>query len=303
MWPNATLPNPTLPNKTLPSETLPSETLPSETLTEANVPSRTNVTRNTIERMASFGEQARDVVSRLLNPPTPGTEAIPIADLVTPLRYDIVVRADFFAFLDREADLARTDFPRFLERCMHQPYYRFFTSVVTIRNRRLHNASGPQIAAAFEERVRKSMALQEAFNTSGFDPSHPVTLRAGRSIDATATGKLVDRIGFPADGCHRIALLSMAGQATLAPEQYRIQTTPNLSPIDNTSILVRALGLGPSEYYTYLSRGYTGTAVDERDALVELVARKRPECVDELRQVLASDEPLLGGPALQRPAS
>src|SRR2546427_30672 len=54
----------------------------------------------------------------------PGREPVRIDDLVSPLRYDVLVRERYFAFLREHRALAAEDFQAFAELSRSQPVYR-----------------------------------------------------------------------------------------------------------------------------------------------------------------------------------
>ena len=72
----------------------------------------------------------------------PGREPIPIDHLVSPLRYDIVVRQRYLELVRERRSLAEEDFEAFMELSRRQPYFTWFTRVV-IPNRNPRNR--PQV--------------------------------------------------------------------------------------------------------------------------------------------------------------
>ena len=89
-----------------------------------------------------------------------GREPMPIDHLVSPLRYDILVRERYFAVLRERRALAESDFDAFMELSRQHPYFMWFSNVV------IPHSNHPEIAAdderlnaAFELRVRRSIAL------------------------------------------------------------------------------------------------------------------------------------------------
>src|SRR6478609_4018885 len=66
----------------------------------------------------------------------PGTVPLVIDDLVSPLRYDIIVRADFFTFLSEHIDLLETDPDELVARASTVPYSAWFQRVAISRYHR-----------------------------------------------------------------------------------------------------------------------------------------------------------------------
>jgi hypothetical protein len=235
----------------------------------------------------------------------PGIEPVALDELVSPLRYDILVRADHFLFLDQHLDLLERDRDAYLRLVRGHPYFAYYTEVALPRYRPRAQADEQRQLAAFHRRVLGAAELWRSFKRRGFDPRHPVTLRIAVPDAATPTGKVVRRRFHAGDGCHRLALLVAAGEPTLAPDWYQVRTDPMRSLIDNTSTLIDALGLGREEYYRFIARGYGVDPTGDRDKLVRQVETHAPERLSELRQVLAADEQVLAtaGRATREPGS
>jgi hypothetical protein len=65
----------------------------------------------------------------------PGTEPVPLDELISPLRYDIVVRADHFRFLDDRLDLFERDPAAYVRLATGHPYFTWYTEVALPRYR------------------------------------------------------------------------------------------------------------------------------------------------------------------------
>ncbi len=81
------------------------------------------------------GHRALDYLRRViegseLNSPVTGTHPVVIDDLVSPLRYDILVRQQYFEFLAQHHTLYDRDFPELVELSRQHPYFAWFTSVL-----------------------------------------------------------------------------------------------------------------------------------------------------------------------------
>jgi hypothetical protein len=233
----------------------------------------------------------------------PGDEPVALDELLSPLRYDILVRADHFRFLDQHLELLDRDFDAYLRLARRHPYYAWYMDVALPRYRSQELADERRRLAVFRQRVLGAAELWRSFKAVGYDPRHPVTLRVAAPGAATPTGKVVRRRFHAGDGCHRLALLVAAGEPTLPPAWYRVRTDPMRSLIDNTSVLIGSLGLDREAYYGFLARGYgDGGRAGGREAIVRHVEANAPDRLAELRQVLAVDERALEAVEARRPA-
>jgi hypothetical protein len=223
----------------------------------------------------------------------PGTEPVALDELVSPLRYDILVRADHFRFLDQHLELAERDPDTYVRLARRHPYFTWYMTVAMPRYRPRQHADDQLRLAAFRRRVLGAVELWRSFKAAGFDPRHPVTLRTAVPGAATPTGKVVRRRFHAGDGCHRLALLVAAGAESLAPAWYQLRSDPLGSLIDNTSVLIGPLALSGSAYDAFLARGYGAPPAADRATIVAHVRAHTPDRLAELQQVLAVDEPEL----------
>jgi hypothetical protein len=232
-----------------------------------------------------------------------GIEPLDIYKLVSPLRYDVVVRADFLRFLDANLDLYRRDFARFSQRAREEPYFIWFKRVAVPRFRpRLARKDSAVLHYHYDERLRRSHALWMSFLQSGLDPRHPVTLRRAHPSARTDSGLHIDRVVHVGDGCHRLALLLASGERLLPPESYRIDRRPQRVVLDNTALLVRALGLDEQRYARFLSLYYADQQHDDLDSLIRNVRARRPSALDELHSVIRQHrKPTVGASAPRSP--
>lgn len=224
----------------------------------------------------------------------PGTalgESVDIDRLICPLRYDICVRIEFLRLLRDEWSLYHEDPGAFRQRPPARDYYRWFRDVRCARYEPRVLRSPAALEAAFLRRMHQTAGLWRSVERGGLDPSRPIRLITGRSIQRV-NGKTIQAACFPGDGCHRIACHHLAGQKRLGPAHYEIQVRSTLRPIDNTAILIDSLPLSRPAYLRYLSRFYCdGAPLESPDALVRHVASRKPELLPELTSVLASDLP------------
>jgi len=220
-----------------------------------------------------------------------GTEPLDIDRLISPLRYDVLVRAGYFWFLERHRELHDRDFDAYVALARHQPYYTWFRTVAIHRIRPGTPAGSDELEQAFRERLLKTTRLADGFDARGFDPDHPIILRSAGPVALTDTGKSVAGRLFPSDGCHRLALLRLTGHRRLPPEWYRIRNGRGWQPPDNTGTLITELGLTRAEYVEFLSLGYCSTRHRDVGGLLANVAH--PADAIELRRILAVDKPHL----------
>ncbi len=214
-----------------------------------------------------------------------GNSPILIDELISPLRYDIIIRYDFFTFLRNNMDVYNHQFDKFLSEVKRTEYFVWFQERRFFR----YLTNNPnELNRAFELRVRKSACLYLAFEKDGFDSRFPITLHRGLKILPSTSGIRLNGPIFAGDGCHRIALLRLVGQKFLSQDQYRIHKPFFFIPADNTDILVKRLSMSKARYLDFLSL-WVGQrqGLDEesllrcaeqfdrrkRDALVQLVQR------------------------------
>jgi hypothetical protein len=229
-----------------------------------------------------------------------------LGELVSPLRYDILVRAEYFTFLAERLEQFEADFEGFFATALTHPYYTWFTTIALPRFRPHDAATEARRQAAYRQRLHEAASLYRSVQARGYDGvGHPLLLRAAEPGARTDSGKLVPRRLYAGDGCHRLALLLHLGCRSLPPEWYRIRRVAR--PLDNTAPLLGALRVPAAPYYRFLALGYAGNRdgdgdgvapaplPGDREALLRHVAARAPERLEELRQVLAVDEPLLAG--------
>jgi hypothetical protein len=222
---------------------------------------------------------------------------VAVADIVCPLRYDVLVRAEFLSFYAERRALYAADADAFLALARRGSYYRWFVSSEAVRTKPELLGDQSALDAAFTERVGRAAALYESVATDGFCARHPIILKtAERLLPPTAargaapTGKRVATRYFLADGCHRLALLMALGYRELPPQLFRVKCFRTFSPFDSTSLLARSLPIEPAAYFRFLSRRYCAPQVFEDVAgLLRHVRVHRPELLDEARSVIRAD--------------
>ncbi len=223
----------------------------------------------------------------------PGGEPVAIDALVSPLRYDVLVRQQFFAFLRAHRQLAEDDFPAFLKLSREQPYFRYVTRVSIPEFRPELDAEDEIAAAYFERRVRACLKLHDDLESNGYDHRRPLILRTGETIAPTTTGKQLSARIFAGDGCHRLAWLREAGVTELEPRMYRLHRDRIFTPRDMTALVLEAIAISPPEYFSFLALSYADRVIDTEMALIERVRSTSPQRLQELKQVIAHDSRLL----------
>ncbi|HEX6787356.1 MAG TPA: flippase [Acidimicrobiales bacterium] len=218
----------------------------------------------------------------------PGTIDVILDELVSPLRYDVIVRQQFFAFLDANVDLLE-EFRDLVIEARHEPYYIWFRDIVVGDRTKL--LKGRSLDEAFADQVERVLAVRARFNPAD-ESWGELLLRELPAGTETTTGKTVGPRFVPVDGCHRIALLRHHGRKILPAGTYRL-VGDRQSARDNTAILVPKLRLTEAEYLDYLAMGFDEDTPDSFAALVAAVAAHHPERSAELESVISIDLPLL----------
>jgi 2-polyprenyl-3-methyl-5-hydroxy-6-metoxy-1,4-benzoquinol methylase len=231
-----------------------------------------------------------------------GVQPVDILGLISPLRYDVLVRREFFELLAAEEKLAREDFERFVALAGAGPYREWFERVYCVRFHPELIQNKAERDRAFRERVRRSAALYRSFRDAGFQAQHRITLKSGREILPSDSGKRVAAGLFVGDGCHRLALLLMSGATRLEPGQYRVKVKPRYAPLDNTLLLLPALGLTEKSYAAFVSHAFDERGHDSLAGLEKAVAARAPHRAAELREILSRDARYLHAGA-SRPAA
>ena len=233
------------------------------------------ITRQSSGRLASLVDRAKDDLgtARYRNRYfyKLGKHRVPIDELISPLRYDICVRMEYLRWYADNKELFDRDFGLFVELSRNHPYFRWFKA---IHCRKLHPKllrNEQTLSAAFVHRMRQSAILHSRFRAQEFDKTHPLVLYSCKRLEATATGKIVDRAVYMGNGCHRLALLKLAGNRWLEPDMYVIRTYPTYSPVDNTFDLFQQLQLSSRKYFRFLSLGYGGAIHDTKEAFLDYV--------------------------------
>jgi len=218
----------------------------------------------------------------------PGTVDVLLDELVSPLRYDVVVRQQFFAFLDANVDLL-DEFGDLVIEARNQPYYSWYRDIVIGSRTKL--LKGRSLDEAFADQVERVLAVRARFNPAD-ESWGELLLREVPAGTRTTTGKTVGPRFVPVDGCHRIALLRHHGRKVLPAGSYQL-VGDKQSVRDNTALLIPGLHLTEQEYLDFLAMGFDEDAPDGFAELVAGVALRHPERSAELESVISVDLPLL----------
>ncbi len=245
-------------------------------------------------RSDSIRRRVRKLTDRLTSGERAGTERVRIDDLISPLRYDVLVRQKFFELLASLPPEDRDNLAAVAEIARDTPYFTWFRSIVVPRFKPELVGREDAIGNAFVERVQLSIDLYDSLGTSGYSRQWPITLFSGREILPTDTGKQLDRRLYAGDGCHRLALLRSSGVEVLDPGDYRLLVARRMTPLDNTTRLIPLLGIESERYFTFMALSYApGHACRTEGQLLEQVRSEDPDRLPELRAILRRDLQLL----------
>ena len=218
-----------------------------------------------------------------------GREPVPLLPLVSPLRYDVVVRVAFLRLLEEHGATADRLSSSLHDAALEHPYFVWYRDLFCPAWAPELLADDDVLRRAFAERVRATARLRDSFRADGFSTARPVTLLSGVAIGPTRTGKRLARRLFAGDGCHRPALLLADGRTELSGDMYRVRHFARLTPPDTTAHLVGALALAPDEHCRFVASGYGLDPVGDRTALLDAAARRGAALADEVRRVVEVD--------------
>jgi hypothetical protein len=215
-------------------------------------------------------------------------EEIRIDSLICPLRYDIIVRADFLAYYEQHRDVYAHDFKAFLA---HPVAGAYFTTWFSDASRSRPQLARDRVAVQkeYESRVHRAVRLFDSLHSSGFDSRHPIELRSASTIHHER-GKHIRRRFYAGDGCHRLAFLLSQGIKSLAPSQYRVLMFDEFRPRDNTYLLLGKVLRDEAQYCRFISKYYCdGKEIDQPDSILEHVMGNCPSLLDEVSSVMRED--------------
>ena len=180
----------------------------------------------------------------------PGTEPIPVDQLISPHRSDILARKAVFDLAAEHRDLLDTE--EFFELASQSLYGTWFRKIV-VPGLGLAGVSEQEQVTLFRQAVSRAAHLYASFEANGFDTQHPITVAripAGTKISGRS---LAEDRWVPVDGCHRLALLVRSGLSHIPVDHYVID--PDGECRHNTARMSEALGLSEGEVVAFLARG------------------------------------------------
>lgn len=217
---------------------------------------------------------------------TPGSETIDIRELISPLRYDVIVRAQFFTDLrTRDAHEPTASLHEF---ALSHTYFIWFKYVETARFFPQLFDDPALLLERYLMRVERAVATLRSYDAKGFDTQHPVTLARTPGGTTTDSGLRVTNSLHIRDGCHRLALLLVDG-GRLQPEMYRVHRATAAVP-DNTALLLGHLDIENGDYARFLSPAFSPDVHSRLSDLRHQVAAESSARLSEFDDVVATHD-------------
>ena len=246
--------------------------------------------------LASANKVVGAIRRRLFDRRIPGREigrSLRIDDLICPLRYDVVVRANFIEALAADEGLLSANVEKTLEHPAGRAYETWFKDVFLQRFFPGIAGDETKTRQGFAKRVEQTRQLWLSVSANGIDPSQPISLRSGKHV-SHVNGKRIGTSIFTGDGCHRMACMLVLGKEMLQPHEYQVVECKNYTPLDITAILIEALPLPMPDYLAFMARSYgPGKRFATSEQLLAHVQQNEPLRLQELQSVLAYDLPRL----------
>lgn len=170
-------------------------------------------------------------------PPDEVPETLSVADLVYPLRYDVVIRRSLVELYAADRDRFRRDPAALVAAAHRHPYRTWFDRIMVEQREPYLGRTSETREAAFEQRVTRTAELYERIARDGFDPNHPIVPYTAERLLPTASGEVLTQRFYLGDGCHRLAILMSLGHSELPREWVRVKCFRRLRPLDNTAVL------------------------------------------------------------------
>jgi hypothetical protein len=215
-------------------------------------------------------------------------EEVRIDSLICPLRYDIIVRANFLTYYEQHRDVYAHDFKAFLERPEAEAYFTAWFSDAS-RSRPHLGYDRVAVQKEYETRVHRAVRLFDSLYSSGFDTRHPIELRSASTIHHEHVKHIRRRL-YAGDGCHRLAFLLSQGIKSLVPSQYGVLMFDEFRPRDNTYLLLGKVLRDEAQYCRFISKYYCdGKEIDQPDSILDHVKRNCPSLLEEVSSVMRED--------------
>ncbi|WP_322936932.1 oligosaccharide flippase family protein [Nocardioides bizhenqiangii] len=196
----------------------------------------------------------------------PGAEPIPVDQLISPHRSDILARKAVFDLAAEHRDIL--DSEEFFELASQSLYGTWFRKIV-VPGLGLAGVSEQEQVTLFRQAVSRVAHLFTSFEANGFDTQHPITVARIPAGTKIAGRSLAEDRWVPVDGCHRLALLVRSGLSHIPVDHYVID--PDGDCRHNTARMSEALERTESEVVAFLARGLCrpGNAVTTWDELLD----------------------------------
>ncbi len=180
----------------------------------------------------------------------PGTEPIPVDQLISPHRSDILARKAVFDLAAEHRDILDTE--EFFELASQSLYGVWFRKIV-VPGLGLAGASEQEQTTLLRQAVARATHLFVSFEANGFNTQHPITVARIPAGTKVSGRSLAEDRWVPADGCHRLALLVRSGLSHIPVDHYVID--PEGDCRHNTARMSEALGRSEREVVEFLARG------------------------------------------------
>ncbi len=164
-------------------------------------------------------------------------DELPIAPMIHPLRYDVLVRKALFDTYAADHRRYRDDPEAFVRRIRDHIYRRWFEQVYLTRYALDVQVDARPLEEQFADRVLRAAGLYDSIADAGFDLARPIIPFTGRTIVTDAALVPPGQRFFVGDGCHRLACLMSLGMTALPRSHVRVKCFRRLAPFDNTSLL------------------------------------------------------------------
>lgn len=215
-----------------------------------------------------------------------GDVDLPVHELVSPLRLDVLVRVEMFRTIEEHP--AATD-DELIARARGGDYETWFRSVAMTRYEPGIAADDRRFEEEFASRVAKTIALWRSFTAHGFDERHPITLRRPGPRTRLPIGKPVERERYLGDGCHRLAMMVAAGSQVVPAGRYRVEPVAVPEVLDNTAVLLPLLRPDEERYARFIAWGYDVPAAATVADVLDAIRQRHPERLSEASAVVAAD--------------
>lgn len=174
-----------------------------------------------------------------------GADPLPILELISPFRADVLARLDLFYAARDHQDLYRDKPDAFIDLAWAGPYGGWFREVVVARGH-LSDTSPAALRRTFHAIVVDAMRISERYYQSGRSVGAVTITRLPAGVDLDGWYLEEDRWVL-LDGGHRVALALFDGRDTLSPDEYVVVDWDPEHPPPNNSRLMLTSGVLPPE--------------------------------------------------------